>query len=1749
MTTPKKRKKSNSSDTTDQRGSSSGIHCGIRGNEYQIFMTMYILLRAHNKYPLYDFRLMMERSESDAGKFDDIWLKVGSEQMFIQAKHNSVQKSLTKSMVLLEGDSDPFSLSKYQKSHGKFINPLHKKRVKNCWCILMTNLPLNKDLQDSFQDLNDRHMPYHIIGVGKLLKLKTKQIEKDPKKFEASDAFYEDFLLSAGKGTDSSNTNDTGKTRLRDLQKKIEDEIERLMCEDGEYAFHRLRVKLVKWVCDKEKRQNKEYINRKWVKDFIKTIKSDYQRIVNAYYQEFTARLEFYEHVNVNDSKVNALKKWLVEKNKINIILSFKESPIMRMKQAYQSAHNKMLTFVLFSRMQSDTIRTKMKRALKQEKMQNYVLILLDDCGNATNTFKLVEELKEDCENIIIISEVAHELANEYRAKNVLFKLDSGEITMADLSEESIDKLIKEPVSFQGCTIPIELLPNLAGFQSNLAGSRLEALIDRYPIEIGIGLPCVEARCSHYVPRSLWMSRMFFNTKQMEQNSEIRFVESAEDIDASSNVHYIILISEEDDLESIEEPIAKPKYFSVFMQLSEDYCYFKKSLGREKVFGKEVFKHKAKWCARIKDVKEEDFHKLIEDFPKKVIILAGDIGTGKSTTLLKLANIQKNNHPSTWIVYVDLNTETARYKEFANDALITKDFAVKLLSELIAVKQDRPYFEACMNKDAQNVVIYLDAFDEACPTYKAGVLKCIDVLVALGVQRVYVSTRSQYEQELERHFSTASYRLTFLTKKECVEMIESLWSAQEKTAKQAKAIVEEMDLKLKDIMQGVPLVLQMLSKISPHQVDRFLSDSFTLYDLFEVFMDNILKRYFTEKSKMNLGQNYIRSRDIPKLQQSYCRDFHLIAVKGLYSNEHVGRFFAKNDRDDWEELSRDSLGDLTCSEIIVGSRFVHQSYAEYYAAVFMYTKFIRAESMHEFWENFSPALVTDGLVSTFFYQKMESNNNEGVNLKMKQILAIITAVPLRYKCSRNYSMFLKYLLQNEMLNHVIKILTRIWIKCDPNRAIQAAVQFKQISLVKDIIQKQPSLKNSINASGQTLLHVAAEAGSIEIARELEGEAGSLSLTKLDTNGYDPIMVAYRSKQFEMRSYFLNNFTAVSLDSYKRTEARNMLLLLLLYLPNLINASIQILEKNDYSILIKIANDYILITTDYEALKDYIISIKKKYGTSFDEITNHQETESIKTFLQEIYPDPDPKKLTVTENAYQWNDIEIYNDLVFSINRKLKIFCVGYTQVEFNSLVYKQLSAKTLFRDPLYVLVRLQYKFVDFFKGIEIHGSSVETVISQLHQEALELHSAEAGLKYNKFQFKEPIPNLTNFEQYLKSGQKGTYFAVYDAIESARICQYLKLGNGTVYHVPGWMLKNVQIRTKIDEIIEQNKVELVLIHNLDCNTIGSDECENCKFILQNCQSISQKCKLVVSLKHPLPKSIPAVEMDLTSESINMIENYVISYGSNYINFHELHEDIRKYCITNGALEYIALNEPICVGQKHPFYFIPWMHRITQLNYTIPLADTFYGSLDKLLEHKFAIVSKNKKMVIPTCKKCADETDLFASPIHMLACEASWRNKTTLVLHADVISLSQIHNSLPNDTNPQLKKLKRLLEKWYRSEEDDPLNCSIVELYLRQSPKNVVLMIDAELDADLEENHIDLLKMFYTASPIRSVVVYVDTNDKIKQLEHATSADQSFKLYRLKEEYDKIPSIPKLFPPEARVCEHFRQHPFEIKEYFV
>lgn len=238
---------------------SSGIHCGLPGNEYQILVTMFAMLRVYNKYPQNQFELRMERT--DAGKFDDIWIKVEDEELFVQVKYESAKSNITKGMLLpgtkTGRDEGAFSLYKYVESFSGL----------NKCCVLLTNKTISNNISGMLNPLKGRNLFTKLFGtLGQHYRLKNdSSVIGDLSDFKSINSFCKQFILSVN----FPNAEGLEQKIHREIEDLVDENVE-ILQEDAEHVFNRLRAKLVEFVCKKESRGTTIY--KTWIHSFLKMI-------------------------------------------------------------------------------------------------------------------------------------------------------------------------------------------------------------------------------------------------------------------------------------------------------------------------------------------------------------------------------------------------------------------------------------------------------------------------------------------------------------------------------------------------------------------------------------------------------------------------------------------------------------------------------------------------------------------------------------------------------------------------------------------------------------------------------------------------------------------------------------------------------------------------------------------------------------------------------------------------------------------------------------------------------------------------------------------------------------------------------------------------------------------------------------------------------------------------------------------------------------------------------------------------------------------------------------------------------------------------------------------------------------------------------------------------------------------------------------------------------------------------------------
>jgi len=128
-------------------------------------------------------------------------------------------------------------------------------------------------------------------------------------------------------------------------------------------------------------------------------------------------------------------------------------------------------------------------------------------------------------------------------------------------------------------------------------------------------------------------------------------------------------------------------------------------------------------------------------------MLISDIaGTGKSWLLRNMAKQCQARYPNKWTTFVDLKM----YKEAFNRQIIQPEFACFMIENIMKLKDDveiKIFRELYKNG---KVIIFFDGFDEISKYYAEIVKKLIKAYVHNGGNQMWISTRQQFEVDLQR---------------------------------------------------------------------------------------------------------------------------------------------------------------------------------------------------------------------------------------------------------------------------------------------------------------------------------------------------------------------------------------------------------------------------------------------------------------------------------------------------------------------------------------------------------------------------------------------------------------------------------------------------------------------------------------------------------------------------------------------------------------------------------------------------------------------------------------------------------------------------------------------------------------------------------------------------------------------------------------------------------------------------------------
>jgi hypothetical protein len=346
---------------------------------------------------------------------------------------------------------------------------------------------------------------------------------------------------------------------------------------------------------------------------------------------------------------------------------------------------------------------------------------------------------------------------------------------------------------------------------------------------------------------------------------------------------------------------------------------------------------------------------LMDEHVGRIVIISDVPGMGKSTLLSSLITKIQQNSAQKWQIRINLNdfTNVFNTKKPVVDAF---DYLSKDILNI-----DDPFELALLSHYCQTLdksIIFLDGFDEICPTYESIVLDLITKLFTTVKSRIVVTTRPERRIILENKLNQIAHSLVIFDKKNQINFLLHSWMKTMKIQNDDNIFHFISIFKLKtfaeifsDVFEksisesdtsfiGVPIKSCMLSEIYEDDAKASLNsqnDNLTfqilhirLSDIYEKCISKKTSNFFSEKYKSdetNDTQKQLKS----VLEKEILIWHQLLALKQLLTEKEL------NIMSNIKTIQLNENLVLRFGLVLKHNnnfKFIHRTYAEYFAFLF-----------------------------------------------------------------------------------------------------------------------------------------------------------------------------------------------------------------------------------------------------------------------------------------------------------------------------------------------------------------------------------------------------------------------------------------------------------------------------------------------------------------------------------------------------------------------------------------------------------------------------------------------------------------------------------------------------------------------------------------------------------------------------------------------------------------------------------------------
>ncbi|XP_037915868.1 uncharacterized protein LOC119654505 [Hermetia illucens] len=389
-------------------------------------------------------------------------------------------------------------------------------------------------------------------------------------------------------------------------------------------------------------------------------------------------------------------------------------------------------------------------------------------------------------------------------------------------------------------------------------------------------------------------------------------------------------------------------------------------------------------------LREQKFLESVRD--RKIVVLQGVPGMGKSMLLRNFFIQMTDNSQLLWKIYIKLNlytdfldkrqnffkekqneagdrvdteTPSSKCSEFLFELLqstehskLKTQFEINLLHSAFKSEADTTPITRKMK-----LVLFMDGFDEISPDYKEIVLSFLRLWKACShASQIFITTRPSYREYLERKLQTFSFELRGLT-----------WDDQKslliKLIRKSKIQINAFSLMIEPIVcNEVPLHLKMFVDIlactDQKQIQQSVNDD-DLSTLYEAYVKRKYELYQEEKMLTDLT-NVASKQEFQYAYNIFLNNHTNLALWALFSEKNLKRIVSSFEK--FKENVCSLLEDIEAGKFKYGivhgvsygkPEFVHRTFAEYLAARFFISQIKSNNKLEQGFLDFFILILTE----------------------------------------------------------------------------------------------------------------------------------------------------------------------------------------------------------------------------------------------------------------------------------------------------------------------------------------------------------------------------------------------------------------------------------------------------------------------------------------------------------------------------------------------------------------------------------------------------------------------------------------------------------------------------------------------------------------------------------------------------------------------------------------------------------------------